>query len=70
MKDVREKVYRFRVNNEESEIIERKYMLSEYKSMSEFFRDMVIGGMIIEVDRKLLLSSEKLIKKSQIMSIR
>ena len=63
IKDNREKVYRFRTNNEESELIEKKYMLSSCQSMSDFFRQMILYGMVVQYDEKQLDRMSDLIEK-------
>lgn len=63
MKDTREKIYRFRVNEEESAWIEKKYQLSSCKSMSDFFRQMIMYGMVVKYDEKQLDRMLKLIEK-------
>ncbi|MEE5993823.1 MAG: plasmid mobilization relaxosome protein MobC [Oscillospiraceae bacterium] len=63
MKDTREKMYRFRANEEESELIEKKYMLSSCQSMSDFFRQMILYGMVVKYDEKQLDRMSDLIEK-------
>ena len=63
MKDTREKMYRFRANEEESELIEKKYMLSSCQSMSDFFRQMILYGMVVKYDEKQLDRISDLIEK-------
>ena len=62
-KDTREKMYRFRANEEESELIEKKYMLSSCQSMSDFFRQMILYGMVVKYDEKQLDRMSDLIEK-------
>ena len=52
IKDTREKMYRFRANEEESELIEKKYRLSAYSSLSDFFRQMILYGIVVKYDEE------------------
>jgi len=63
MKDTREKVYRFRVNEEESAYIEKKYMLSSCKSLSDFFRQMIMYGIVVKYDETNFEKTYALFKK-------
>ena len=53
----------FRVSDEEESIIQQKFMLSEMKNLSEFFRDMVLMGLVVEADDGQLTQLEMLIGK-------
>lgn len=63
IKDNREKVYRFRANDEESELIEKKYTLSSCKSMSDFFRQMILYGIVVKYDESNFKKTYDLFKK-------
>jgi len=63
IKDNREKMYRFRANSEESELIEKKYMLSSCQSMSDFFRQMILYGMVVKYDESNFKKSYDLFKR-------
>ena len=52
IKDIREKTYRFRANDEESELIEKEYKLSACDSLSDFFRQMILYGIIVKYDEE------------------
>ncbi len=63
MRSKRHIIHRFRVNNEEEAIIQQKFELSELKNLSEFFRDMVMMGLVVEADDGQLARLESLIGK-------
>ena len=48
MENARKKVYTFRVNEEIAELIEKKFRLSECQSKSDFFRLMILNGMVMK----------------------
>ena len=48
MENPRKKVYTFRANEEDAELIEKKFRLSECKSESEFFRLMILDGIVMK----------------------
>ncbi len=52
MENPRKKVYTFRANEEDAELIEKKFRLSECKSESEFFRLMILDGIVIKSPRQ------------------
>lgn len=54
MKDTRERVYRFRVNNAESDFIEKKFLLSSCETLSDFFRTMIMYGVVLKYDEQEL----------------
>ena len=63
MRSKRHIIHRFRVNDEEEAIIQQKFELSELKNLSEFFRDMVMMGLVVEADDGQLARLESLIGK-------
>jgi hypothetical protein len=50
--DSRNTIVKFRLNKDESEVLEKKFRNSGYKSKSEFIRMMIFQGLIIKVDDK------------------
>lgn len=64
MKDPRERVYRFRVNNAESEWIESKFRLSSCETLSDFFRTMIMYGIVVKCDEEQLAKTARLIEKT------
>ena len=64
MKKPRERVYRFRVNDDESEWIENKFRLSACDTLSDFFRTLIMYGMIVKYDEKQLKRISDLVKKT------
>jgi hypothetical protein len=50
--DSRNTIVKFRLNKDESEVLEKKFCNSGYKSKSEFIRMMIFQGLIIKVDDK------------------
>ncbi len=63
MKDPRERVYRFRVNNAESEWIESKFRLSSCETLSDFFRTIIMYGIIVKYDEQQLKKISDNVKK-------
>lgn len=63
MKDTRERFYRFRANEAETEWIESKFKLSGCKSRSQFFRALLKHGLIVKYDEKLFAEISYLIEK-------
>ena len=63
MRRKRHIIHRFRVNDEEEAIIQQKFEMSELKNLSEFFRDMVMMGLVVEADDGQLARLESLISK-------
>ncbi len=47
-KDKRTKMYRFLANEEESKLIEMRYIQSSCSSISEFFRQAIVNDMLIQ----------------------
>ncbi len=66
MKDTRERVYRFRVNNAESEWIESKFRLSSCDTLSDFFRTMIMYGIIVKYDEEALAKINRLMEKTSV----
>lgn len=66
MKDTRERVYRFRVNNAESEWIESKFRLSDCDTLSDFFRSLIMYGIIFKCDEEQLAKIARLIEKTSV----
>ncbi len=66
MKDPRERVYRFRVNNAESEWIESKFRLSSCETLSDFFRTMIMYGIVVKCDEEQLAKTARLIEKTSV----
>ena len=56
MKDnIRNKEYRFRANNEESNLIEERFKATEFQDISKYLRHMAtVGGVLLEVDNKMI----------------
>jgi hypothetical protein len=48
--DTRKIIVKFRVNQEEAELIERKFQNSGFKSKSDFIRMMIFQGQIIKIN--------------------
>ena len=70
MKDTRERVYRFRVNNAESDFIEKKFLLSSCETLSDFFRTMIMYGVVLKYDEQELKKSAQISNIFLIISIR
>lgn len=64
MKKPRERVYRFRVNDEESEWIENKFRQSTCETLSDFFRTLIMYGIIVKYDEQQLKKISDLVKKT------
>ena len=64
MKKPREKVYRFRVNDDEYELIENKFRQSSCDTLSDFFRTLIMYGIIVKYDDQQLKKISDLVKKT------
>ena len=54
MNDNKEIVIKFRVNEKENELIEKKFQMSKSKSRSTFIRHMLLDGVVIRLEEEKL----------------
>lgn len=64
MKKPRERVYRFRVNDDEYEWIENKFRQSTCDTLSDFFRTLIMYGIIVKYDEQQLKKISDYVKKT------
>lgn len=55
-KEKREHYVQIRLNEEEKKMIESKYELSEFHSKSQFIRTMILEGVVVRFDSKIIQS--------------
>ena len=53
----------FRVSESEEAVIQAKFQLSEMENFSDFIREIVLLGLIVEADSEQLTALEKLLSK-------